>query len=80
MTCRELIDFLDDYLGGTQPDEVRQVFEGHLAICPHCREYLKTYRDTIALVKGACDDPDQPLPLDAPPELVEAILAAVRKR
>jgi predicted anti-sigma-YlaC factor YlaD len=80
MTCRELIDFLDDYLAGTQPDDVRQVFEGHLAICLHCREYLRTYRDTVSLVKAACSEPDTPLPADAPPELVEAILAAVRKR
>ena len=79
MTCRELIDFLDDYFAGDQPDAVRQSFERHLAICPYCLDYLKTYRDTVALVKGACDGLDDNRLPDAPPELIRAILAAVRK-
>jgi anti-sigma factor RsiW len=78
VNCRELIDFLDDYLAGAQPEEVRREFEGHLAFCPCCRDYLKTYRDTVALAKGACTGPDNAPPPDAPPELIQAILAAIR--
>lgn len=79
MTCRELIDFLDDYLAGAQPDTVRQAFERHLSLCPYCRDYLKTYRDTIALVKGACNGSADAPPSDAPPELIQAILAAIKR-
>ena len=77
MTCREFIDFLDDYLAGAQPDELRREFERHLQLCASCRDYLRTYRDTVALARAACSDPDAPP--DAPKELVNAILAAIRK-
>ena len=30
MTCRELVEFLADYLAGDLPAEVRRVFEAHL--------------------------------------------------
>ena len=77
MTCRDFIDFLDDYLAGEQPDELRQEFERHLQVCPACRDYVKTYRDTVALARAACSDPDAPP--EAPRELVNAILAALKR-
>ena len=46
MTCRELIDILDDYLDGTLPDDIRSGLESHLADCAPCRAYLATYRKT----------------------------------
>ena len=75
LTCREFIDFLDDYVETRQADIVRGKFERHLEECPDCIEYLKTYKDTISLARGACDaDPSLPTPADVPEELIQAIL------
>src|SRR5262249_45620401 len=59
MTCRELADFLMDYLDGGLSPDVRAAFEQHLAVCPNCVAYMKTYRTTIELGRRAFDD-DQP--------------------
>jgi anti-sigma factor RsiW len=72
MTCRELIEFLLEYLeGGLTPAE-RAVFDEHLAECPSCVDYLGMYEDTIRLSKGAFAAP----PEKPPEDLVRAILAA----
>ena len=77
LTCREFVRFLDDYIDGTQPTEVRAEFERHLAICPPCVDYLKTYRDTISLARAACaEDPSLPAPGDVPEELIQIILSS----
>ena len=77
MTCRELIDFLADYLGNELPPDTRSAFEEHLAACPDCVEYLRTYRDTIRLGRAACEDE---VAGEAPEELVRAVLEARRRR
>ena len=75
LTCREFIDFLDDYVEGKQAIHVRAKFDRHMKECPYCVEYLKTYRDTISLARGACAaDPSLPAPPGAPEELIQAIL------
>ncbi len=80
MTCRELVDFLMDYLEGKLGAEERLVFEGHLDDCPMCGDYLDSYKETIRLGKSLCDDPDGPVPTDVPEELVRGILAARETR
>lgn len=76
MTCRELVDFLLDYLEGELPDDSRRVFEAHLGECPPCQAYLDTYTETIRLGRLACRDAEASLPADVPEQLLEAILAA----
>lgn len=78
MTCRELVEFLADYLSGELPPETRGAFEDHLAHCPSCVVYLNTYRDTRELAKAALESPDAALPDDVPEDLVRAILEARR--
>ena len=77
LTCRELIDFLADYLDDQLAPEARAEFEAHLTVCARCVDYLASYREAIRLGKQACE-PDQGLPADVPSELVDAILAARR--
>jgi anti-sigma factor RsiW len=76
MTCREFIEFLMEYLLG---EVDREKFDAHLAVCPSCVNYLKTYQHTIKASKAALADLDESLPKDAPEELVQAILASRRK-
>ena len=77
MTCQELTDFLADYLDGELPSAVRDAFDGHLAACSQCRNYLASYRATIRLgnaaLRGSADDP---VPAEVPDALLKAILAA----
>jgi anti-sigma factor RsiW len=75
LTCRQLIGFLAAYLDGELARDERAAFEAHLAVCPYCRDYLDSYRETVRLGKEAFG-PEDAIPDDVPGELVEAILAA----
>jgi predicted anti-sigma-YlaC factor YlaD len=76
LTCREFVEFLDDYLEGRLPEHVVAHFHEHLATCPSCVSYARSYQDTVRLAgqafgeDGAVDG--------VPEELVQAILAARR--
>ncbi len=73
-TCRELTEFILDYLQGELPTEQRHEFESHLSMCPSCVAYLDSYRKTIALSKCAMTSHATPGPV--PADLVKAIKAA----
>ena len=79
MTCREVADFLADYLSGTLAADTRAQFDRHLSVCPNCRAYLATYRATIALGRRAFAIPDADAETEVPAELVSAILDTVRR-
>jgi anti-sigma factor RsiW len=79
LTCRELIEFLGQYLEGDLPGGERERFDAHLAICASCRDYLAGYRETIRLGQRACA-PEQEIPDGVPAELVAAILASRTRR
>jgi len=74
LTCREILDFLSDYLDGALPPAAAAAFERHLAICPECVAYLDNFRATLHAAKAAFDTPAANLP----EELVQAILASRR--
>ncbi len=76
MTCRELVEFLMDYVENELGAEERGVFEAHLGECPTCVDYVESYRETVRLGETLCEDPDGPLPADVPEQLVRGILAA----
>lgn len=76
VTCREFIEFLADYLDGELEPERHAIFVAHVDICDACVEYLRTYKDTIALGKAVADES---VPEDVPESLVQAILAARKK-
>ena len=78
MTCRELADFMMDYLSGELSSESRAQFDQHLSLCANCRKYLTSYEETVKLGRRAFADEDAALPSDVPEELVKAILAARR--
>ena len=72
LTCRELVEFLDDYLEGELSGEHDAVFERHLAACADCRNYLDSYRETIRLSGEALEA--RPVVEEIPEELLRAIL------
>jgi anti-sigma factor RsiW len=76
-TCKELIDFLDDYVAGELPSDRHTRFDRHLRFCPSCRAYLASYRETISTARLAA--PPHPAIEDVPPELLTLILASVAR-
>jgi anti-sigma factor RsiW len=76
ITCRELIDFIADYIADELDHESRSEFERHLHRCPSCLYYLDSYRRTMTLTRELAEA-DQ-IATDVPEELVRVILARVR--
>ena len=74
MTCRDVDQFLLDYLEGTLSVGVRVRFTAHLAVCSECRRYLDSYRQTVALGRAALVETEPTPPI--PEKLVHAILAS----
>lgn len=78
MKCKELAEFLLDYVSGELPDDSRSHFEFHLSKCRNCHEYLVQYEMTIKAGKIACDEMSDEMRA-IPDELVKAVLAARTK-
>lgn len=76
ITCRELADFIAEYLDGTLPLAMRREFERHLVECPSCVAYVESYRRTIQMGKTAMHSAADPVTGDVPEGVVRAILAA----
>jgi anti-sigma factor RsiW len=79
MTCRELVDFLMDYVDGLLSEPERLCFEEHLGECPDCVAYLASYREAVRLGKEACASGEDAIPAEVPEDLVRAVLAARRR-
>ena len=65
LSCRELINLLAEYRTNTLDPETNRQADTHLLSCSACVEYLRSYEQTIRLVKnvlrspsGAADDMD----------------------
>jgi anti-sigma factor RsiW len=74
LTCREVIEFLDDYVAGILSPARIAEFEEHLAVCPPCIDYIASYRATMELAREALEAPAETA--GVPEELIEAILEA----
>ena len=77
LSCRALIEFLDDYVEARVTPAERARFDEHLAVCPACVRYVKSYRGTLRAL-ALVGREDGAIPMEVPPQLVEAILAARR--
>jgi predicted anti-sigma-YlaC factor YlaD len=76
MTCLEALEVLSDYLAGELPMRQLLVLDEHLSECDACREYLRSFEQTIRLGKAAWLEPKAEALYEMPDSLVEAILAA----
>jgi len=76
LTCRELVEFLAEYLEGRLPEDQLARFNGHLATCPSCVSYARSYKDTVRLGRRVFSCPDETVPGHVPEDLVRAILDA----
>jgi anti-sigma factor RsiW len=76
LTCREFVEFLAEYLDGQLPQDQLARFNDHLARCPSCVSYTRSYQDTLRLGKSVLSPRQEPVPDDVPEDLVQAILVA----
>ena len=49
LVCQQAVELVTAYLEGALSRADRRRYEGHLAGCPHCTEYLAQMRETIRL-------------------------------
>jgi hypothetical protein len=74
--CVEFVESVTDWMEGALVDEQNLELEEHLAICPHCTEYVGQLRLATALLREA----DRVTPHDAPPPAARAALLDAFRR
>jgi anti-sigma factor RsiW len=50
IVCRQAVELVTAYLEGALSARDRARFEGHIADCPHCTEYLEQMRRTLEIL------------------------------
>lgn len=78
MTCRDMIDFLMDYVEEQLSTAERRRFDEHLEACPECVDYVDSYRTMTGFGDLICAPENDETPPEMPEELVTAILEARR--
>jgi hypothetical protein len=71
MECRQIAEFLGDYLDGTLPKHLRELLEWHIESCAPCVAFVNTYRGTVSAAAALRD-------VEVPPELRQRLLAVLR--
>ena len=71
LTCREMVELMNDYLEGALADGERARFEAHLSSCDPCTSYLAQIRETIRLAGGVTEE-------SVPPDVRDQLLQAFR--
>lgn len=69
LTCKEIVELVNNYLSATMPASDRARFADHLAECPACATYLEQMKTTIEVTGRLREDQ---LGDDAKRDLVEA--------
>ena len=79
-TCKDEVGIIADYLAGALKPPVVAAFERHLAQCPDCMAFLKTYNKTLQATKSFLRIPllkMSPLSLSVSPRVVRLITTLV---
>jgi anti-sigma factor RsiW len=72
ISCREVVQIVNDYVEGVLPAEEREAVELHLNLCDGCTDYLQQLRLSIALAGELTDEA-------LPPELEKELCTAFRE-
>jgi len=71
LTCQQVTELVTGYLEGRMEWRQRMAFRCHLALCPHCRRYVRQMRVTISTLGKLPEEPP-------PPQVREALLEHYR--
>lgn len=77
VSCREVVAFLLEYVAGELRHDQRVVIDDHLQKCPACLRYLDGYQRAVVSGRAAFRGDDE-IVREAPPDLLEGIVAAIR--
>ncbi|HYU92987.1 MAG TPA: anti-sigma factor [Actinomycetota bacterium] len=69
LTCREMVELMNDYLEGALAEGERARFEAHLSSCDPCTTYLAQVRETIRLAGRVTEES---VPADVRDQLLQA--------
>jgi anti-sigma factor RsiW len=58
--CLEMVEIVTDWMEGALPEGERADIEEHLAICPHCVDYVAQMRTTTRVIGRLVDDGPAP--------------------
>jgi predicted anti-sigma-YlaC factor YlaD len=73
LTCREIVEVVNDYLEDAMAPEERASFEQHLHACPWCLTYFDQMRATSVFARRVTES-------TLPPEVEAGIRALFRAR
>jgi anti-sigma factor RsiW len=57
LSCRQITELVTDYAEGRLSPADAERFEGHIAECPHCLEYVRQMQRTTELIGRAPPTP-----------------------
>lgn len=72
MTCREMAEYLSDYVDGELDGSIRRLIDTHGGDCPPCRAFIRTLARTVEALRA---QPREPLS----PALRESLSEALRE-
>ncbi len=72
-TCKETIALLLDFVEGKLSADDRAALEAHLAGCPPCVEFVKSYQATPGILRKS-------LAVEMPPEVADRLRTFLRDR
>ena len=72
VTCRQVVDLVNDYLERALPADATSLFEQHLNFCEGCVIYVDQMRSTVAAVGRVREE-------DVPPDARAKLLTAFRE-
>lgn len=71
--CKEIGDFLMEFLDRKLPRGEALLFRMHLLMCSRCRHYMSRYTNSVEIAKNIMDDPP-------PTELINLTTEFLNKR
>ena len=74
MTCREIRDYLVDYLAGDLAPQERNELERHLEGCSHCADHVDASRHALHVSRAALQSLQNPSADEVPDALLKAVL------
>lgn len=73
LTCKQLLDGLNDYLDQTCDGETRAMLEAHIGRCPNCWVIVDTTKKTLQVYRGM-------EPKEIPQDIHDRLMRAIQKK
>ena len=75
LSCREMAEYLSDYLDGELTASLCALIDAHRGECPPCEAFIRTLERSVEVVRS---QPHEPLPPPLKTKLLEALRRARR--